>query len=85
MKTTFGDKYLGRLNIFIRSDKIKIVCESVDNDPLSSRPPTKKKAKIRNLVRSDHLLTISEITDELDLCFDAVQLILLSIVREIHS
>ena len=81
-KTTFGDKYLSRSNVFIWFNKIKNDRESIDDDSSiililvlidDDKPPNlisrENLAKIRNLVRSDRRLTSREIVYELNWSF----------------
>lgn len=78
LQTAFGDKCL--TNVFIWFNRFKDGRELVEDDLWSSRPSTSKTneniVKVHDLVCSDRRLTISEMANELNLSFYAVQSIL---------
>lgn len=79
LKAVFGDKC--RSNVFIWFNKFKNDHESVGKDFRSTRLPilitNENIAKIRNLVRSDRWLTITDMVDDLNIKSYAVESILI--------
>ena len=72
---------MSRMQIFERHKHFQKGCEEVEDDPKTGQPSTMRTdeniTRVKQLVQSDHRLTVEMISDELSLNRESVQMIFL--------
>jgi len=80
LRTAFGEQCLSHARIFKWHKRFKEGRDSVDDNPRSGRPPTRKtedcSARVRELIRANQRLTIREHSVEVGVSYGTYQAIL---------